>query len=109
MRAAPTLVATPKLVFAALALGGCTQMDVFVSAATDEGTVYECSTRDGTRVIEICYVDDAEEELGQLLDASCGEPARRWPRFTNWLGLGCSYSCPAPPLGCNAHDGCYCP
>ncbi len=89
-------------------LAGCTQLGVLIDAASDEGTVYECSTDDG-RVVELCYFDDAEDELGEMLGGSCGEPSRRWPWFVNMLSMGCTYSCPAPRQGCNAHNGCYCP
>ena len=91
-----------------LVLGaGCTQADVFFSAATDEGTVYECTTSNKT-VFEFCYHDDAADELGELIGAECGDPSRRWPWFANLFAMGCSYACPSR-YGCNAHHGCYCP
>jgi hypothetical protein len=98
----------PSVAAAALLLvASCTQVDVAWRAATDEGTVYDCKTHSGT-VIEICYRDDAGDELGALLDASCGEPSRTWPWFADLVGMGCAYECPSRK-GCNAKWGCYCP
>jgi hypothetical protein len=98
----------PKLAAVLVLLAGCTQLDVFWRAATDEGTVYECKTASGD-LVEICYKDDAADELGASFGGSCGEPSRRWPWFTNMVGMGCTYSCPPPRQGCNAEYGCYCP
>ena len=89
-------------------LVGCEPLGVLVSAVKDEGTVYECTTHYGNTV-ELCYLDDATDQLGELLGGTCDEPTRRWPRVTNMFGLGCTYACPAPRRGCNAHNGCYCP
>lgn len=89
-------------------LAGCTQFDVFLEAAGDEGTVYECTTGEG-RTVEYCYLDDSADELADMLGGTCGDPTRRWPRFVNFLSMGCAYACPAPGVGCNAHQGCYCP
>lgn len=108
MRRIPKVAATTTIALWVALLAGCTQLGVFISAASDEGTVYECSTDDG-RIVELCYADDAADELGELLGGSCGEPSRNWPWFVNKLSMGCTYACPAPRLGCNAHNGCYCP
>ena len=89
-------------------VGACDQVDVFFSAVTDDGTVYECAAPNGTTV-EVCYLDDSADELGELLGRTCGEPSRRWPWFANKFNLGCTYQCPPPHLGCNALNGCYCP
>lgn len=94
-----------------IALTACTSFDVLVNAASDEGTVYECR---GERTLELCYFDDADEELADRLALdrggawNCGSPSRRWPWFTNKLHLGCTYACPAPGVGCNARNGCAC-
>ena len=97
-----------RSVLALALVAGCTQADVFFSAATDEGTVYECKTSNDT-VFEFCYHDDAAGELGELIGAECGDPSRRWPWFANLFAIGCVYECPPRHQGCNAHDGCYCP
>jgi hypothetical protein len=98
----------PTIVLAVCLLPSCAQLDVFFAATTDEGTVYDCVASDGSTV-EVCYLDDAAEELGHYLGRTCGEPERRWPWFTNKLNVGCAYSCPPPGYGCNAANGCYCP
>lgn len=100
--------ALASMVAAALLSTACTQLDVFITAATNEGTVYECTIDDGT-VVELCYHDDASDELGELIGGSCGDPSRRWPWFVNKLSMGCTYECPSPRVGCNAKNGCYCP
>lgn len=98
----------PRLAAAALLLvASCTQADIAIRAITDEGTVYDCKTHGGV-TIEICYRDDSADELGALLNATCGEPARTWPWFTDLVGAGCTYVCPSRK-GCNAKYGCYCP
>jgi hypothetical protein len=96
------------IAFAIGFLAACTEIDVFVTAASKEGSVYECRGRDG-RVFELCYLDDAAVELGAMIDATCGGPSRSWPQLTNFFSLGCAYQCPALHKGCNAKDGCYCP
>jgi hypothetical protein len=102
-------MSTAKLVAIAIAfLSACAQVDIFVTAASDEGTVYECRIPDG-RVLELCYFDDAIDELSVLTKGVCDETSRTWPQITNFLSLGCAYSCPGRPRGCNAHNGCYCP
>lgn len=90
-----------------VSLSGCTQFDIFVEAATDEVTVYDCAV-DGA-VLELCYLDDSAAELGEQLGATCSRGSRRWVQFSNFLTLGCTYSCPHYGPGCNAHNGCYCP
>lgn len=94
--------------FALLLLSACTQFDVLVEAASDEGTVYLC--RAGEQSKELCFFDDSADELADRLGEgwSCGPPSRRWPALANALGMGCTYSCPAPGVGCNAKRGCYC-
>lgn len=102
-----------RFVVAIALLASCTQFDVLVNAASDEGTVYECTS--GEQMRELCYFDDADAELADRLAFdrggawSCGSPSRRWPWFTNKLHLGCTYACPAPGVGCNAKQGCFCP
>jgi hypothetical protein len=100
-------VTTLAMVIAFAVLAGCTQLDVFITAAEDEGTVYECRIASGD-ITELCYFDDAADELGEMIGATCGAPSRRWPRLANFFSLGCAYRCPARD-GCNAHNGCYCP
>lgn len=96
-----------------LALSACTEFDVFVEAAGDEGTVYECASESST--VELCYLDDSEAELANWLVAtkggawSCGTTDRWWPRITNALHSGCNYHCPHPGPGCNSKNGCFCP
>lgn len=93
---------------AAIAMfAGCEQVDIFVTAAKDEGTVYECRLA-GDTIVEYCYLDDAADELGDMISGSCGTPNRRWPRFTNFFSLGCAYTCPGK-RGCNALHSCFCP
>ena len=73
-----------------------------------DGRVYSCKLRDGTTT-ELCYFDDAGDELRDALDAvDCGGTGRWYPWLTNALGKGCVYSC-EPHSGCNAKQGCYCP
>lgn len=98
---------------AILLLCSCTQFDVLVNAASDEGEVYDCT--DGAATKELCFYDDSAAELADRLaldkggEWTCGEPDRRWPWFVNKLHLGCTYTCPAPGVGCNAKQSCYCP
>src|SRR5262245_1514952 len=105
MRAFSTLAISMTFALAVTTMAGCTQLGVFIDAANYEGTVYECDTNEG-KTVEFCYLDDAGDELGKLIHGQCGDTSRRWPKFANFLNLGCSYSCPSH-YGCNAHDGCY--
>ena len=89
-------------------LASCTYFDVLIDAASDEGTVYECTLEDG-RTVEFCYLDDSADELSDLTGGTCGGTDRTWPQITNALGLGCTYACPHPGPGCNAKQGCFCP
>jgi hypothetical protein len=89
-------------------LAGCDQVDGAYDAVTGEGTVYECTTSTG-RSVEVCYFDDAGDELADLVGGTCSRSTRSWPWFANLLHIGCAYSCPAPASSCNAHNGCYCP
>lgn len=92
-----------------LALAGCTEFDIFLEAAGDEGTVYACTLDDG-REVEHCYRDDSADELGELLGGTCETTGRTWPWLTNLLAMGCTYECPAPKRpGSNAKNGMYCP
>lgn len=98
----------PRLAALLVALASCTQLDIFIDAATDEGTVYDCRRPNGT-VLELCYLDDSEDELGAMVGATCETGERNWVAFTNALSLGCNYHCPHYGPGCNAHAGCWCP
>ena len=108
MRAIPTLVSSTVIALAVVVLGSCTEFDIFLEAASREGTVYECQTDEG-KELEYCYFDESAEELADFIGGTCGDPSRRWPRFVNFINMGCSYYCPHPDKGCNAHNGCYCP
>lgn len=108
MRALSTLAASTTLVLAIALLGSCTEFDIFLEAAMEEGTVYECKMESG-RIVEYCYFDDSSDELATYIGGTCGDPTRRWPRFVNFFNMGCNYSCPHPGKGCNAKQGCYCP
>lgn len=91
-----------------LVLAGCTEFDIVVEAASEQGTVYECQLPD--KQVELCFYDDAADELAWHIGAaSCGTTSRWWPELTNTLGLGCNYHCPHYGPGCNAKQGCYCP
>ncbi len=108
MRALNTFVSSTVIVLMAVLLGSCTEFDIFIEAASDEGTVYECRTDQG-KDVEYCYFDDSAKELSEFVGGTCGAPSRKWPKVVNFLNMGCVYSCPAPGKGCNAKQSCYCP
>lgn len=92
-----------------LALVSCAEVDIASQAAGGPGTVYNCTGDDQEH--ELCFYDDAAEELAWHLGlpechaVEAGE--RFWPWLTNLLSVGCTYVCPGQ-RGCNAHQGCYC-
>ena len=100
------------LAFLAL-LAGCADVETAVDNTADliskygTGRVYACVDPDGGEH-EWCWPKDSQRaELERLMDVTCTDGHRPW--WPDDLSpLLCSYSCPPPEHGCNAHDGCAC-